>query len=99
MKRVAALVIAGDDEGFLREWVERGSARFGAGNLYVYLEGMDRKVPDFCRGVNCHCVDFGACGVLAAGWRRRKYLLERAAELRDAGYDKVIYGKEVFCRA
>lgn len=91
MKKVAALLIAGEDEVSLRMWIGKYSECYGPENLYIYLEGLDRKVPEFCAGVNCHCVDFGECGARAAKSRRRKYLSERAAELYDAGYNRVVF--------
>lgn len=78
-----------NDEFFLRKWVEYYSAQIGAANLYVYFDGNDQIVPDFCEGVNV-CVRERVPGLVAAADRERiDFLSSQAAELLQK-YDMVI---------
>lgn len=78
-----------NDEFFLRKWVEYYSARIGASNLYVYFDGEDQTVPDFCSEVNV-CVRERVPGLVAAADRGRiDFLSSEAARLLKR-YDMVI---------
>ena len=52
MKRIAALTMVRDDDRFLRLWVAYYGAAIGKENLYVWFDGLDQVVPDFCEGVH-----------------------------------------------
>ena len=78
-----------NDEFFLRKWVEYYSAQIGVSNLYVYFDGNDQVVPDFCAGVNV-CVRERVPGLVAAADRGRiDFLSSQAADLLQK-YDMVI---------
>ena len=78
-----------NDEFFLRKWVAYYKDQLGASNLYVYFDGEDQKVPDFCSDVNV-CVRERVQGQVAAADRGRIDLLSsQAAELLKT-YDMVI---------
>jgi hypothetical protein len=78
-----------NDDFFLKKWVEYYSAQIGASNLYVYFDGNDQVVPDFCSGVNV-CVRERVPGLVAAADRGRiDFLSTQAAELLKR-YDMVI---------
>ncbi len=88
-KKICALTMVRNDEFFLRKWVEYYSAQIGAANLYVYFDGNDQIVPDFCEGVNV-CVRARVPGLVAAADRGRiDFLSSQAAELLQK-YDMVI---------
>lgn len=89
VKRICALTMVRNDEFFLRKWVEYYSAQLGASNLYVYFDGEDQTVPDFCSEVNV-CVRERVQGLVAAADRGRiDFLSSEAAQLLKS-YDMVI---------
>ena len=78
-----------NDDFFLKKWVEYYAAQIGASNLYVYFDGNDQVVPDFCSGINV-CVRERVPGLVAAADRGRiDFLSSQAAELLKR-YDMVI---------
>ena len=50
MKRIAALTMVRNDDFFLRKWVEYYGSELGKENLYIYYDGEDQPVADFCKG-------------------------------------------------
>ena len=88
-KKICALTMVRNDEFFLRKWVEYYSSQIGASNLYVYFDGNDQEVPDFCNCVNV-CVRERVPGLVAAADRGRiDFLSSQAARLLQT-YDMVI---------
>lgn len=88
-KRICALTMVRNDEFFLRKWVEYYSSQLGPANLYVYFDGQDQVVPDFCKEINV-CVRERVPGMVAAADRGRiDFLSEQAAQLLQT-YDMVI---------
>ena len=51
-KRICAVTMVRNDEFFLRKWVAYYGAELGFENLYVFLDGTDQPLPDWCPGVN-----------------------------------------------
>ena len=51
-KRICALTMVRNDDFYLRRWVEYYGRELGKENLYVYFDGTDQVVPEFCKGVN-----------------------------------------------
>ena len=90
MKRIAALTMVRDDDRFLRLWVAYYGAAIGKENLYVWFDGLDQDVPDFCEGVHTAKIEHVVADVHAGDRRRIDYLSARAAELFAAGYELVI---------
>lgn len=89
VKKICALTMVRNDEFFLRKWVAYYSAQIGAANLYVYFDGEDQVVPDFCEGINV-CVRERVPGQVAAADRGRiDFLSSQASELLK-NYDMVI---------
>ena len=81
MKRICALTMVRNDEFYLRKWVEYYGAQLGRENLYVYFDGVDQQVPEWCEGVNV-CVREKVVGQVAKADKGRiNFLSERAAEL------------------
>lgn len=79
-----------NDDFFLRKWVEYYGSELGKENLYIYYDGEDQPVADFCRGANAFVHPKIGTQVVAAEKGRMKFLSERAAELFSKGYDLVI---------
>ena len=90
MKRIAVLTMVRNDEFFLRKWVEYYGRELGEENLYIYFDGEDQTIPDFCNGTNARLHPKLGTQVVAAEKARLKFLSERAAELFAKGYDLVI---------
>lgn len=89
VKRICALTMVRNDEFFLRRWVDYYGRQLGKENLYVFFDGTDQKVPEFCAGVNV-TVRERVPGLVAAADRGRiDYISERAAGLFGQ-YDMVI---------
>ena len=89
-KRIAVLTMVRNDDFFLRKWVEYYGRELGEENLYIYFDGEDQTIPDFCNGTNARLHPKLGTQVVAAEKARLKFLSERAAELFAKGYDLVI---------
>ena len=44
-KHIAAITMARNDEFFLNRWIKYYGAQIGEENLYIYLDGLDQKIP------------------------------------------------------
>ena len=90
MKRIAALTMARNDDFYLRKWVEYYGGQLGRENLYIFLDGLDQVVGDFCAGTHAQAVEKIGSQVIEAEKGRLRFLSGKAAELLSAGYDLVI---------
>lgn len=88
-KKICALTMVRNDEFYLRKWVAYYGAELGPENLYVYLDGKDQEIPDWCPGVNVEAVDKIPGQVVEAEKGRLDFLSARAADLLKS-YDLVI---------
>lgn len=79
-----------NDDFFLRKWVEYYGRELGKENLYIYYDGKDQTIADFCQGTNAFLHPKIGTQVVAAEKARLKFLSEQAAELFTKGYDLVI---------
>ena len=80
-----------NDEFYLRKWVEYYGRELGKENLYIFFDGTDQTVPDFCEGCYTHLRERNPQHVVKAEKDRLGYLSERAAVLmNEEGYDLVI---------
>lgn len=43
--RIAAVTMARNDEFFLNRWIKYYGGQIGSENLYIYLDGLDQKIP------------------------------------------------------
>lgn len=94
MKRIAAITMVRNDDFFLRKWVEYYGRELGAGNLYVYMDGLDQPVADDIAGrANITAVPHIEGNVSRADRGRINFLSERARELFGR-YD-IIIGTDV----
>lgn len=90
MKRIAALTMARNDDFYLRKWVEYYGSQLGRENLYIFLDGLDQVVGDYCAGTHAVAVEKIGSQVIEAEKGRLRFLSGKAAELLAGGYDLVI---------
>ncbi|MBR5830830.1 MAG: glycosyltransferase family 2 protein [Tidjanibacter sp.] len=91
MKRIAAVTMVRNDEFYLRKWVEYYGKELGKENLYIFFDGTDQRVPDFCEGTTARLRERTPQHVVKAEKDRLGFLSEQAAILmREKGYDLVI---------
>ncbi len=89
MKKVCALTMVRNDDFFLRKWVSYYGQELGKENLYIFFDGTDQQIPDFCNGTHVVKVDKIAGKVIRAEKGRLRFLSEQAALLLEQ-YDAVI---------
>lgn len=90
MKQIAVLTMVRNDDFFLRKWVEYYGSELGKENLYIYYDGEDQAIGDFCQGTNVFVHPKIGSQVVTAEKGRLKFLSQKAAELFAQGYDLVI---------
>ena len=90
MKKIAAITMARNDDFYLRKWVAYYGSQLGRENLYIYLDGLDQTVGDYCDGTHAQAVEKIGNQVVAAEKGRLSFLSEKAARLMADGYDLVI---------
>lgn len=88
-KKICALTMVRNDDFYLKRWVEYYGRELGKENLYVYFDGTDQVIPDFCAGVFAKAVEKIGGQVVQMEKCRLKFLSEKAAELLER-YDLVI---------
>lgn len=88
-KKICAVTMVRNDEFFLRKWVAYYGAELGYENLYVFLDGKDQSIPDWCPDVNITARERVPGQVAAADRGRIDYLSAQAAQLLER-YDMVI---------
>lgn len=87
--KICAVTMVRNDDFFLRRWVAYYGAELGMSNLYVYFDGKDQEIPEWCSGVHAVACDKIPGQVVEAEKIRLKFLSDRAAELLES-YDLVI---------
>ncbi|MBR1407188.1 MAG: glycosyltransferase family 2 protein, partial [Bacteroidales bacterium] len=90
MKKIAALTMVRNDDFYLRKWVEYYGAQLGRKNLYIYFDGLDQQIADFCAGTHAELHEKIGSQVVSAEKGRLKFLSAQAAGLLSQGYDLVI---------
>ncbi len=89
MKRIAAITTVRNDEFFLRKWVRYYGEQLGEENLYVFLDGKDQQIPEWCPGVNVEAIEKIPGKVVEMDRRRAAIMSAKAASLLES-YDMVI---------
>lgn len=89
-KKVAVITMVRNDDFFLEKWVEYYGKQLGKENLYVYFDGKDQQIPEFCGKVHVEKVDKIGSHVIAAEKGRLKFLSHKASELLNQGYEAVV---------
>lgn len=54
LKRIAAITMARNDDFFLTRWIKYYGGEIGDENLYIYLDGLDQKIPVNAGNVHIH---------------------------------------------
>lgn len=90
MKKIAAITMARNDDFYLCKWVAYYGSQLGRENLYIYLDGLDQTVGDYCEGTHAQAVEKIGNQVVAAEKGRLSFLSKKAARLMADGYDLVI---------
>lgn len=90
MKRICALTMVRNDDFNLRKWVEYYGRELGKENLYIYFDGTDQEIPDFCEGTHAELRQRNPGMVVKSEKIRLSFLSDKAAELMSSGYDVVI---------
>lgn len=88
-KNIMAITMVRNDR-FLQKWVEYYGAQLGRENLYVYFDGEDQEIPDFCAGVHTQKVPKMQGDVVSTERQRSRFISSRAAELFQGGAQMVI---------
>lgn len=88
--KIAALTMVRNDDFHLRKWVEYYGKQFGRENLFIYFDGLDQSVPDFCAGTNCSIQAKVGSDMVSSDKGRIKFLSAKAAELLNRGYGLII---------
>ena len=88
-KSIKAITMVRNDR-FLQKWVEYYGAQLGRENLYVYFDGEDQEIPDFCAGVHTQKVPKMQGDVVSTERQRSRFISSRAAELFQGGAQMVI---------
>ena len=79
MKKIAALTMVRNDDFYLRKWVEYYGAQLGKENLYIYFDGLDQPIADFCAGTHAELHEKIGTQVVSAEKGRLRFLSERAS--------------------
>ena len=90
LKHIAVLTMVRNDDFFLRKWVDYYGRELGKENLYIYYDGEDQTIGDFCQGTNAYIHSKIGTQVVSAEKGRLKFLSNKATELFANGYDLVI---------
>ena len=88
-KKICAVTMVRNDDFYLRRWVEYYGRELGKENLYIFFDGTDQEIADFCEGTNVTAVEKIPGQVVAAEKGRLDLLSETAAGLLKK-YDLVI---------
>ena len=90
VKKICALTMVRNDEFNLLKWVEYYGRELGKENLYIYFDGIDQEIPDFCAGCHAELRQRNPGMVVKSEKIRLSFLSEKASELMKNGYDLVI---------
>ncbi|MCR4565951.1 MAG: glycosyltransferase family 2 protein [Bacteroidales bacterium] len=90
MKRIAAITMVRKDDFYLKKWTAWYGSQIGEENLYIFLDGTDQPIPDWCPAAHITPVEKIPGQVVQAEKRRLKLLSDEAARLFREGYDLVI---------
>ena len=89
-KRIAAITMARNDEFFLNRWISYYGEQFGEENLYIYLDGLDQKIPSHAGRANIKKLPHKEEAVQRGDKTRILLLSELARRLFRDGYDIVV---------
>ena len=78
IKRICALTMVRNDDFFLRKWTAYYGAELGEENLYIFLDGTDQPLPDWCPQAHVTAVEKIKGQVVEAEKGRLDFLSEQA---------------------
>lgn len=90
MYKVAVITMVRNDDFFLSKWVSYYATQLGIENLYIFFDGKDQIIPDFCKNANVELVEKIGSHVVDAEKGRLKFISQQASRLFLSGYDAVI---------
>lgn len=90
MKKIAAVTMVRNDDFYLKKWTAWYGSQIGEENLFIFLDGTDQPIPDWCPAAHITPVEKIPGQVVQAEKRRLKLLSDEAARLFREGYDLVI---------
>ncbi len=90
MKRIAAITMVRNDDFYLKKWTAWYGSQIGEENLYIFLDGTDQPIPDWCPDAHITPVEKIPGQVVQAEKHRLKLLSDEAARLFREGYDLVL---------
>lgn len=90
MKKIAVITSVRNDQMFKEKWIEYYAEQFGAGNLFMIIDGEDQPLPPEDSGINVIVVPFVPREVVAGEKSRAARASDLAKTLFDDGYDMVI---------
>lgn len=86
---IKAITMVRNDR-FLEKWVAYYGSQLGKENLYVYFDGEDQEIPEFCKGVNTQLVPKMQGNVVSTERQRSRFISDKAAGLFAEGAKMVI---------
>lgn len=89
MKKICALTMVRNDDFYLRKWTAYYGRELGEENLYIFLDGTDQPLPDWCPKAHVTAVEKIPGQVVEAEKGRLSFLSQQAAQLLKE-YDLVI---------
>lgn len=89
-RRIAAITMARNDEFFLNRWISYYGEQLGEENLYIYLDGLDQKIPTHAGHANIKKMPHKEEAVQRGDKTRILMLSDLARSLFAKGYDIVI---------
>lgn len=89
MKKICALTMVRNDDFYLRKWTAYYGKELGEENLYIFLDGTDQTMPDWCPKAHVTAVEKIKGKVVEAEKGRLSFLSMQAEKLLNE-YDLVI---------
>lgn len=90
-KRIAALTMVRNGMPFLEKWINYYGSLLGKENIYVFLDGADQHIPDWCRDAcNLVTVPEMSLPIVEGDRARARFISRKAADLFKDGYEIVI---------
>ena len=88
-KSIAAISMVRNDTFFADKWIAYYGTQFGLKNLYLFVDGMDQKLPKLADKINCYQVphvDYKR----AKGDRKRSHRISKFAQDLFENYEAVL---------
>lgn len=91
LKKIAALTMVRNDNEFLARWVSYYGEQLGRDNIFVYFDGEDQVVPDFCKGIKVKVLPRQEGDVVATDRARARFISSEASRLmKELGYEMAL---------